>query len=432
MNTNLNANEKQYIFYILFGFFSCMPLISIKGYTIFIWLSGVFIIMSIIEGIMKDDFGKYRSYCNWYLVIVIFSIISAVICLTSSMVEKWKVNQLKNMVLVIIYYLIFIMFASDSTSKKAIYFLKGLYYSAIFQVLWGIMQLLFYKKGLLLNDIVFIDILHMANESVTQIKDTGIALSGLCWNAANMAALTVFGYIYTKKNYIKILFVIFSIICGNRTVLIGIVIAVMLEILWNFLIDNLKIRYGWLVTLTIFGFLVAIFIVFNSDIRNALLNKAQSIVNIFSLSTIKTQGSASIHSRYLTSVLQLLKRSSIEHCLFGYGLGNSGYPFTEYLGQWNWLDLDAWVVECQHIDWLWSTGIVGFVLNLSWLVFYMYKGGKSGYGKKMMLFLAVVLIQGFFYNIIFNWCLIAIMCIIVVFENKGQLYQPQSSAYRNS
>nr|WP_288810394.1 hypothetical protein [uncultured Anaerostipes sp.] len=432
MNTNLNANEKQYIFYILFGFFSCMPLISIKGYTIFIWLSGVFIIISIIEGIMKDDFGKYRSYCNWYLVIVIFSIISAVICLTSSMVEKWKVNQLKNMALVIIYYLIFIIFASDNTSKKAIYFLKGLYYSAIFQVLWGIMQLLFYKKGLLLNDIVFIDILHMANESVTQIKDTGIALSGLCWNAANMAALTVFGYIYTKKNYIKIMFVIFSIICGNRTVLIGVVIAVMLEILWNFLIDNLKIRYGWLVTLTIFGFLVAMFIVFNSDIRNALLNKAQSIVNIFSLSTIKTQGSASIHSRYLTSVPQLLKRSLIEHCLFGYGLGNSGYPFTEYLGQWNWLDLDAWVVECQHIDWLWSTGIVGFVLNLSWLVFYMYKGGKSGYGKKMMLFLAVVLIQGFFYNIIFNWCLIAIMCIIVVFENKRQLYQPQSSAYRNS
>lgn len=432
MNTNLNVNEKKYIFYILFGFFSCMPLISIKGYTIFIWLSGVFIIMSIIEGIMKDDFGKYRSYCNWYLLIVIFSIISAVICLTSSMVEKWKVNQLKNLVLVIIYYLIFVIFASDNTSKKAIYFLKGLYYSAIFQVLWGGMQLLFYKKGLLLNDIVFIDILHMANESVTQIKDTGIALSGLCWNAANMAALTVLGYIYTKKNYIKIMFIIFSIICGNRTVLIGIVIAVMLEILWNFLIDNLKIRYEWLVTLTVFGLLVAIFMVFNSDIRNALLNKAQSIVNIFSLSTIKTQGSASIHSRYLTSVPQLLKRSSIEHCLFGYGLGNSGYPFTEYLGQWNWLDLDAWVVECQHIDWLWSTGIVGFVLNLSWLVFYMYKGGKSGHGKKMMLFLAVVLIQGFFYNIIFNWCLIAIMCIIVVFENKRQLYQPLSSAYTNS
>ena len=228
MNTNLNVNEKKYIFYILFGFFSCMPLISIKGYTIFIWLSGVFIIMSIIEGIMKDDFGKYRSYCNWYLLIVIFSIISAVICLTSSMVEKWKVNQLKNLVLVIIYYLIFVIFASDNTSKKAIYFLKGLYYSAIFQVLWGGMQLLFYKKGLLLNDIVFIDILHMANESVTQIKDTGIALSGLCWNAANMAALTVFGYIYTKKNYIKIMFIIFSIICGNRTVLIGILIAVIL------------------------------------------------------------------------------------------------------------------------------------------------------------------------------------------------------------
>lgn len=423
--------DKKYIFYILYGFLSCMPLISFKGYTVFIWMSGVFILINVVEGIMKNDFGKYHSYCNWYLLIVVSSTFSVFVCLTSTIADKWKINQFKNLILVIIYYVIFVIFASDTTFQKAKFFLKGLYYSAIFQVLWGGLQLLFYKNGLLLNDIVFINILHMASESVTQIKDTGIALSGLCWNAANMAALTVFGYIYSRKIYVKLIFVVFSVICGNRTVLIGMAMAVILDVLWNFLIDNLKMKYQWLVVIMIFGIVAIVTIFLSEGIRNTLLGKINDIFSIFSLTTLKTQGSASIHSRYLTSVPQLLKRSSIWHCLFGYGLGNSGYPFTEYLGQWDWLNLDAWVVECQHIDWLWSTGIVGFLLNISWLIYYMYKGGKSGYGKKMMLFLAIILVQGFFYNIIFNWCIIAIMCIIVVFENKRSLYGRKSFLYYN-
>lgn len=421
MNQATYIKDKKNILILLYGFFSCMPLISFLGYTIFIWMCLVVLLSWGIEIYLNNSKIIYQRYCNWYLVIAIFSCISAVLCLNSSMGQIWKNGQLKNLALIVVYTLIFIMFATDKNITKAESFLKGLYYSALFQIFWGFLQLIFYKKGVLINDIIFVKILHMSTESVTQLKATGIALSGFCWNAANMAPLIAFAYVYTRKLSVKLVVILFSILCGNRTALIGIAFAVCLELLWRFIMSKLSMQYRYLVLMGVIIVIALLALICSTSLRNDVLNKMDKIFSIFSLSTLSTEGSASIHTRYLTSIPEIMGRSKIMHILFGYGLGNSGYPFTTFLGQWSWLDIGAWVVECEYVNWIWSTGIFGFLLMLSWILYYIYKMLKDGRYNRYLLFLLIILAQGFFYNIIFNWCLITIMCIIVVFENKRRI-----------
>ena len=129
---------------------------------------------------------------------------------------------------------------------------------------------------------------------------------------------------------------------------------------------------------------------------------------------VNDHGSGDAHRRYYTEYFNVLDNSSIPQILFGYGIGCSGYPFTEMFGQYG--NHASWAVESDIMNILLSRGIFGFVLYYGMLIFIAIKGFKISY--KYLCTTIILIIGGITYNIQFDW-LFLINILMLYCVNNG-------------
>ncbi len=403
------------------GFVGTAPILQIKGVTVFTFMVFIVAIYAGIEAIKRDKLGFNRE-CIFYFLIFLSSCVSVVVCFISDIPYFWKDVQIKNLIWVILFLFIFIIYASEKKYYMVNYYLKGVYYAAIMQMVWGFIQFAVYHlNGTLINDVVFIDILGMV-EQASQVKDGGVTLTGLCWNAGNIAPLIIFAYAFTNKFYLKCIFVAFSFISGGRTLLIGIAICVFIDMLHSWKKLGIYVKKNILVMVIAAVAGVAAVVVFKRDVIISIVEKMFSLLESFTV--LQTQSSARVHIRYWTSVPYITMNNPILTNLFGFGLNCSGYAQVLYFNQYA-DSMYAWVLECDYVNILWNTGYVGFILNYIWIGKNVIKSMRIDY--RYIIFFAGILAAGITYNVMFNWCWLAIVfCFILISKKeKVSLFEEQ-------
>ena len=407
------------ILLMVMGFVGTAPILQIKGVTLFTFLTFIVAIFSGVEAIKRDRLS-FNKECIFYFLIFISSCISVIVCFNSDIPYFWKDVQFKHLIWIVLFLFIFIIYASQKKYYLVNYYLKGIYIASIVQTAWGCLQfIVYYLNGKLLNDIVFIDLLGMV-EQASQVKEGGVTLTGLCWNAGNIAPLIIFGYAFTNKFYLKCLFVGFSFLSGGRTLLIGMAICVFVDMLHSYKKLGIYVKRNIaVVIITAIAGVMAV-VIFKKDIIISIVDKMFSLLDSFTV--LQTQSSARVHIRYWTSIPYITMNNPILTNLFGFGLNCSGYAQVLYFNQYA-DSLYAWVLECDYVNILWNTGYVGFILNYIWIGKNVIKAVKIDY--KYTIFFAGILISGITYNVMFNWCWLAIIfCfILVVKKEKVRLFE---------
>lgn len=397
------------------GFVGTAPILQIKGVTVFTFLVFLIVFYIGVETVKRDKLTLSRE-CIFYFLIFVSSCISVAVCFKSNIPYFWKDVQIKNLLWVVLFLIIFVIYASEEKYKMVNYYLKGVYVAAIVQMFWGFFQFAVYRiNGKLINDIVFIDLLKMVDQA-SQVKDGGITLTGLCWNAGNVAPLIIFGYAFTKKFYLKCLFVAFSFISGGRTLLIGCAMCVLVDIFYSYKEIGISIKKNK--AIIIIGAILGCgaILIFKRDIIISLYDKISSLLESFTV--LQTQSSARVHIRYWTSVPYITANNPLLTNLFGYGLNCSGYAQVLFFNQYADSQY-AWVLECDYVNILWNTGYVGFLINYIWIGKNVLKSIKID--SKYVIFFAGILTAGITYNVMFNWCWLAIVFCFILISKKEKV-----------
>ncbi|MBR6897973.1 MAG: hypothetical protein IKN24_07360 [Lachnospiraceae bacterium] len=412
------TTEDRLLFF--FGLLGTMPILQIFGLTVFTWMTLVLIGYNLL---FRLKIVQPSNKSTPYIIFTLLTLISAAVCITSDLPEMWKKIQLTSVVWRLCYLFLFLIYFCKARFDKTLFYIKGVYYASIIHSIWGCIQVLVYEAtGQSVNRLIFFDMFHVEAAEYVQMRGGSIAMTGFCWNAGNIAPLLVIGYAMSKSLLLKIFFLMISVLSGSRTAITGVVACFVLEV-FLYLLRQYKDRIKLIHIVGFFGALgfLMMVILANGNITQMIIARCQEILSTFSSSYLNTQSSSRLHARYWTSIPLITEWNKPVHNLFGYGLGASGYPFTQLFGQYT---DGVWVVECDFINDLWSFGYVGFMTWYLWYAYNMIKGSKVN--KRFFILFAGLLVEGASYNVTFNWCLIFLLFVFINIEYSNDFLRLRS------
>lgn len=387
--------EEKLLF--LYGLLGTMPILEFMGFTVFTWLTlavSAYILFHI------SDNHQISRTAVYFGIVSGMAIISSLLAPLGNQPGYWKTLAIKNMVWQLLYLLIMIYYLSGTQISKCAFYIKGVYYAAVAHAVWGVLQLLAYKlTGVAINKVIFYDILGNPAASYVQTRGNSIALTGFCWNAGHIAPLVLIGFMLSPSPYLKLFFLAFSAISGSRTLIVGMIACVLLELARLILRHPNAVNRRRVLIALAAAVLVFLAGAMRPNLVRQLVARVSDLLGMFSGEFLHSQASSRVHARYWTSIGTVTRWNGLIHNLFGYGLGCSGYPFAVLFDQFS---DHAWTVECDFIDNLWGTGYLGFTL---WYVWYLYSIARSWKVDKRYLSLFLSLLAaGVTYNVTFNWC----------------------------
>lgn len=370
------------------------------------------------QGRVKLD----KRYDRAFATVIATWLISYLIC-AIRMPAKWTSGIVASFVQLCFLIIVYIFFSQKEKVQYLAYYVKGVYISSIVQMVWGYTQIVFDAIGQDLNTIVFRDVFHMMGEYATQYQFGRLKVSGLCWNAGNFAPLITFGYIYTKNIYLKAAFFLLGFLSGSRTLILGLFVSAAIELAVTVVTGELKTAITKKKTKKEKAFLavaitaIAVAFVTNMD---AFLRKVMEVADLLDImNRVKTEGSASTHLYYLTSIPAITMKNDLLSNLFGYGPGCSGYAQSELMNFY--ADSDKWSIECDYVNQLWSYGYVGFIVYYCWYLKNIVKTIKLD--KKYVVLFTAFLFEGLLYNITFNWVFFLIISVFLLAKSKINIFK---------
>ncbi len=413
--SNLIKKRNGYsIFFLLFGILAPMPILNIFSITMYVWGILLLGIIALGEWIRKGGIRFLTKGDSTFLIVVGMWMVSYLIC-SFRMPTKWTKGILTSFIQLCFLVLIYIFFSPKNRVEYLVYYIKGVYISSIIQMVWGFAQIIFERLGKDLNNLIFRDTFRMIEEYATQYQFGKLKVSGLCWNAGNLAPLLTFGYIYTRNNFIRIAILILGFLSGSRTLMIGLIIATVIQV-----IISLNSKHKLSRKKAIF-FLIGIGIFFIMVVANidVIMEKTTEIIQLLDLKNrVKTEGSASTHLYYWTSIPAITQKNDLLSNLFGYGPGCSGYPQSHLMNFY--ATSDKWSIECDYVNQLWSYGYIGFAIYYYWYLKNVLKVMKID--QKYFVLFSVFLIEGAMYNITFNWVLFLIISIFLLQKTEIDIF----------
>ena len=414
--------EERLLFF--YGFFGTMPIIELFGLTAFTWMTLTMVIFIITRTKGRIKASRESKY---FLMLSAFMLLSCLIGVTSDIPSYWKSLGASNAVWQFFYILIAVYYLNKKNTNRFLFYVQGVYYASIVQCVWGVLQLLVYRiSGIAINKMIFYDVLGVELASFVQMRGGSIALTGLCWNAGNLAPLVIIGYLLSQSIYLKLFFMIITAISGSRTLIVGMVACLGIQ-LFVAIFTRYKGKMKRTQILAIVGaFAIIGFFVFTQrGLLESMLERVQEVRNTFTLGFLQTQASSRVHARYWTTILQVTNWNSFIHNLFGYGIGCSGYPFAVLLNQY--AD-HAWTVECDFINNLWGIGYIGFTLWYIWYAMHIVKSLKVD--KRYLMLFAGLLVEGVTYNVTFNWCYVFLIMIFGLIRNQISIFEIPTSTVK--
>ena len=396
---------------LLMGIFGSMPILEVFGLTAFT------VMMLVLCGylvIVQNDFSFNAGKALPLIIITISGGVTTVVSVLTDMQEMWKSLAINNMIWQLLFLFVFLVYCSKKRYQHIIYYIKGVYYGAIVHSVWGVLQLTFWMFfKISLNKLVFFDVLRIPSAEYIQMKGSSIAITGLCWNAGNLAPLLVIGYIFSNSIIMKAFFILIAVLCGSRTALLGLIICMVGEVFFRAIKGNGSYFIGRRFLLLLTAVIGAGLAIIVSGKLESIMVQFTTMAESITVKTLVSQSSSRVHARYWTTIPRITLWNKPLNNLFGYGINTSGYPFAVLFDQY--AD-HAWTVESDFVNNLWGIGYVGFFLWYGW---YLYNVRKSAsIDSRYLILFGALLIEGVTYNVTFNWCYVfLILLFVVIFYN---------------
>ncbi|ONG00497.1 hypothetical protein BVG98_07455 [Lacticaseibacillus rhamnosus] len=279
-------------------------------------------------------------------------------------------------------------------------------------IVWSIFQVVLYRLlGIDINTLIFVEKLHLV-QTGSSSRAGQLVASGLHWHPGNLAPQLVIAYLFANSVWKKLVIVVVAVLTFNSTCLVGMGCCIgfdLVQYLYRLISGKIRFRITKkILAELIFGLIMlfaSIFLLFQANMFD-LFN--QVIANFYQKVTFSgTDNSSMIHFRYYQSLPEILKSIPFGRILFGYGYGCSGYIYTHFLGQYS--QLTTWAVESDVINNLFGTGLICSILMYAWI----FRTGFSGKRRdvRYAVLILIFIIQGFFYNIQFDW-IILLLCML--------------------
>lgn len=281
-----------------------------------------------------------------------------------------------------------------SSAKESM--IQGLRINFLIQAAWGILQFIIGNYfNVSLNSLV-----GLYTPKVLAVTE----VTGLCWERAEFIFIMLLGFSLFKNIYLKSLAIIVIFLTKSRTGMIVAAVIISLNIFY-YICHPRKMRkqlsklsnFVWLLLITLF---LCVF-------SGAIFSYVNDIW--FSIIHYDYDASGATHLFYYRVLPNIIgdSRTSLFSVLFGYGNGGSGYPYALIYGK----SMDIpWSVESTVLNIFWSFGLIGFLLFFVWLLDKVFKSWSRN-ERHISFLLITVFIGGFFYTLLPNFGLIALIVL---------------------
>ena len=375
----------------LLGLVSTWQILEFAGFSLSTWLT--FLTLGYLVITRGLDFRK-----DWLLLSMLFT------CLVTTAVSfganlpngyvKAAISGFAQRLAV----LLTCLYACRDDRKGGEAFLDGFRISCHVQLGWCLAQLALFKVAQIdLNSALF-----SALEQTSHYRGGTLVCTGLHWHAANLIPILVFEYFYRPNWLKKGLSILVALASKNATGIIAVLLCIGVDVLlflWHTLTDRQcsvpKKIAAWIMAAVSVALLLA----------PVVFPKVWEIIEYLLLRLYQAKNpslgneSSAVHLSYYTLLPRILTNIPLHEVIFGSGIGTSGYRFTQFNGQY---PDKIWTVESDFTNILLSTGLVGLLLQLAFLILLtcrLTKEKESGW----ICVLWVLAICGFVYSNQFLW-----------------------------
>lgn len=404
-DTRIDKAMQRMLFFMVFV--SPLLVLQIVRKEVFLWLQVTFVTMFFYK-------EKKIELIKEPLIVMLFAepFIAGVFAQFSSMTETYKRTAINLAIMALpLYFAIccIIKLMKDKSYKTIIKIIvNAIKMVVLVELVWIFIQLLLYRLfGVDINQLIFVDLLHLV-ENASFIRSWIWYPSGLSWHSAVLAPLFVMGILFFDNPVIRILIVIESCVCGNRTTLLGVMCCLLLLLLKTMHMRKIKIEKEKIRLIIVILIAVAAILIVTGI-------GPKFLIKIFGNGK---DASTLAHFGYYSDYFTIIKESSLYQIIFGYGVGCSGYTITSLYGRY--ADGGTWAIESDFINILVSRGIIGFITYYWFLIRIMIKGFKIDY--RYAIFIITVLFQGFGYNIQFDYLLLIEILMYILIENRVNFF----------
>lgn len=405
------------------GFFLTFYIVrffSFQFSTIFAVLAAVSIFC--VKGSFR--FGKENLLFFLFILIVgISSIMNKFMPLSESYNFKVSLRTL-------IEYVILYVCASQMimlTNKELNVFEKGLRWSCIVHISWTLLQFVSYQfADLDINQIILSDLLHMgSNEYGASRYELGkLVLSGLCWHPINLAPTLLLTLMLFNRWYVWLIAFFIAFYSQNGTTMLMLCIFLILNVLCKIKIKKNLMQTRILQKKSIMRFLI-IAIILAIIIVQMYPMISNALYDIFHRINSAEDMSTQVHMRYYTAFPFIAKNISFLELLIGCGMGRSGIYISKFFYQYT--GIAYWSVESDVMNYVYATGILGFLFFYCWLIVMILKSWKKG--RIYSVLIITIIIGGVFYGVQYPWVIHLELIMNVFILKKYPLFSKNKTKF---
>lgn len=388
-------DEKKFVAVMMF--FSTLVLFKVGNITWFILLQFIYCLYS---------FYKYRKITFSDTPLISFIYLELILSILVGMIWNLQVSYKKSALFMglmsMMTYVVFIYMNQliKKDSETVVYIKKAFRWMVLIQLIWIPLQYVIYKmSGVDINNVIFVDLLHFTNDA-SFVRAWTWYPAGCCHHPAVIAPMLVIAFCLFEPLPMKLLVIFDSLICGSSTAFVGVLVAAVLTIFCEFVINGKRLENKKKIIFIIVLFFLIFILMFQSDIFD-LVN--ERVVYLFTrLTGLSTDDSTSAHFQYYLDYINIFKRSNVFQILFGCGEGCSGMWASFIYGRY--AELGNWSIECDIVNILVNRGIVGFILFYSFLISIIIKGWK--FNKYYSIVVFAIVVQGLGYNVQWDYIIL--------------------------
>ena len=382
----------------IIGILLLLPILQFHRVSIAMVVIFLYIICNVAK---KGLHLKQNIMVTCMLALAVFTVLLSV---TNNIGSGWKLTAVFNFGLFVFALLFYEYCAADICTNDLSSFVEGIKIGCLLNITWCYVQYMLYSAVKIdINDLIFHRALGLV-ETASAFRDgVTYCVTGFGWHPGQLVPVLLISFLLFDSVLIKLLLIGICLLAHNSTCLIACMLCILFDF-HSFIKVHDSQKYNAIKVIEYLFLLGVVFtaLIFESSFIGASTSSIRSLFerlsNILSKnSNIDT--SSYLHFRYYTYLPELIRKSNIFQILLGCGYECSGLPFSKYLGQYT--TLNDWIVESDYINLLVGRGIIWTSIYYFWLIQIFNKGRKIS--AKNILFTAVVLIAGVFYNNQFWW-----------------------------
>lgn len=424
LEKNKIKNITVYILFFCVILSSTMLIIQFKGYTAF----QIFMVLFCLAMLVAT---KRICFVNDLNVNLIFAeiVVSSVLAYSYDTTAAYRFSAVYMMIILVpVYFTVAYMISLLDENKKLFDLLRlGIKIFCVIQIIWCTLQYLlqtFFEIDL--NQVLFVDTLHMVTQGSWYSPQSKMCLTGLCWHPSIMAPILVLAFLMFNNIWLRAYIIFLASVAESSTVLLGVVSCAGLMLLHKAVSmrKEFVVKKHYIVIISVLA-IAALVIAAEWGMFDVVVTKIQVLFERMFKGAEDISTFA--HKRYYTAYPDVVNISSLPQILFGYGEGCSGYPYGILFNQYTFLR--NWAVESDIMNIIVGRGIFGGILFYTLVARIIILGRRINF-KYVALMLAIA-IEGVTYNIQFDFVLMIEIILLIATKDGYDIFESEKANTKN-